>query len=258
MREASGEVCQAGNDRNAFPINGRGGIVSAMSSGALRLTRAARGVVALAGLLLAVWAGGCGPTVAALDARETGDARMRQARERFERGDIRGAAEGYEAVLATAPGLARAHLDLALLQQDYLADPVGAVYHYRTYLKLRPDTDKRELLDARITSALKALGAATGGGDGAARRANELAARNTELEQRVVALEAEVARLRGPRETTKAPEARTYRVQRGDSLAAIAEAVYGRADDWRRIYDANRTVLPNRNVVPVGTLLVIP
>jgi 5'-nucleotidase len=50
-----------------------------------------------------------------------------------------------------------------------------------------------------------------------------------------------------------------YTVVTGDTLPAIAQKVYGDASQWRRIYDANRSVIgSNPNLVKVGVQLVIP
>lgn len=53
---------------------------------------------------------------------------------------------------------------------------------------------------------------------------------------------------------------RTYVVQRGDTLYAIALKVYGRRDKWQAIYQANRTVIgpPPKYTLRVGQKLAIP
>ena len=51
----------------------------------------------------------------------------------------------------------------------------------------------------------------------------------------------------------------SYTIQAGDSLSAIAERVYGNANDWRSLYEANRDNLGgNPNLIHPGTELVIP
>jgi nucleoid-associated protein YgaU len=54
--------------------------------------------------------------------------------------------------------------------------------------------------------------------------------------------------------------ARIYVVKRGDSLIRIARALYGRQheDQYRRIFQANRNVLYDEAILPVGVRLVIP
>lgn len=52
--------------------------------------------------------------------------------------------------------------------------------------------------------------------------------------------------------------ARRVIVRAGDTLSAIAGSEYGDPLAWQRIYDANRDVLTDPDLLPVGTALVIP
>ncbi len=54
------------------------------------------------------------------------------------------------------------------------------------------------------------------------------------------------------------PAPKTYRVKRGDSLSKIASAVYGDGRRWRKIYDANRSILRGPDHVRIGQILTIP
>ncbi len=47
-------------------------------------------------------------------------------------------------------------------------------------------------------------------------------------------------------------------VESGDSLSGIASAIYGDSLSYTRIYNANRDVLTNPNVLEVGTIVQIP
>ena len=58
-------------------------------------------------------------------------------------------------------------------------------------------------------------------------------------------------------EPAPAPE-RTYTVQEGDTLSAIAERFYGSAGEYPRIFDANRDQLDNPDVIYPGQTLRIP
>lgn len=51
---------------------------------------------------------------------------------------------------------------------------------------------------------------------------------------------------------------RFYTVQRGDSLGAIAHKFYGDATEFRRIYEANRRLLPSPDQIRAGQRLTIP
>ena len=51
---------------------------------------------------------------------------------------------------------------------------------------------------------------------------------------------------------------RTYTVQSGDSLSKISKQFYGNANDYMKIFDANRDQLDNPNQIQPGQKLVIP
>ena len=51
---------------------------------------------------------------------------------------------------------------------------------------------------------------------------------------------------------------RTYEVKSGDTLAGISKEFYGDALRWRKIYDSNRDVIANPDVLQLGTVLLIP
>lgn len=49
-----------------------------------------------------------------------------------------------------------------------------------------------------------------------------------------------------------------YTVQKGDTLSHIAKAHYGKASQWRRIFDANRDQLDDPDRIQPGQRLKIP
>ena len=50
----------------------------------------------------------------------------------------------------------------------------------------------------------------------------------------------------------------TYKVQAGDTLSKIAKEKYGNANDYMKIFEANRDKLSDPNKIQVGQELVIP
>jgi nucleoid-associated protein YgaU len=54
------------------------------------------------------------------------------------------------------------------------------------------------------------------------------------------------------------PTARMYIVQGGDSLSKIAKKFYGDANAWKRIFEANKDVVKNPDVIQPGWKLQIP
>jgi nucleoid-associated protein YgaU len=51
---------------------------------------------------------------------------------------------------------------------------------------------------------------------------------------------------------------RFYVVERGDSLSKISKMFYGDANRWKRIFDANRDVIRNADLIQPGWKLRIP
>lgn len=52
--------------------------------------------------------------------------------------------------------------------------------------------------------------------------------------------------------------ARIHVVVKGDSLSKIAQREYGDAQQWRRIYEANRDVVQNPDLIYPGQKLRLP
>jgi nucleoid-associated protein YgaU len=59
-----------------------------------------------------------------------------------------------------------------------------------------------------------------------------------------------------PRAPTE--NARTITVQAGDSLSKIAKREYGDANEWKRIFEANRDLLKDPDKIYPGQKLKIP
>jgi nucleoid-associated protein YgaU len=57
-----------------------------------------------------------------------------------------------------------------------------------------------------------------------------------------------------------APEAKMYTVQKGDNLSKIAEAQYGKgkANEYHRIFEANKPMLKSPDLIYPGQVLRIP
>ena len=55
-----------------------------------------------------------------------------------------------------------------------------------------------------------------------------------------------------------AAAARTYVVQSGDSLSKISKKFYGDANSWKRIFEANKDIVKNPDLIQPGWKLRIP
>lgn len=50
----------------------------------------------------------------------------------------------------------------------------------------------------------------------------------------------------------------TYTVKSGDSLSKIAKRLYGDAQQWRKIYEANKDQIQNPDLIHPGQTIRIP
>lgn len=50
----------------------------------------------------------------------------------------------------------------------------------------------------------------------------------------------------------------SYVVKPGDSLSKIAKQVYGNMNDWRKIYEANRDIIQDPDLIHPGQTLRLP
>jgi nucleoid-associated protein YgaU len=54
------------------------------------------------------------------------------------------------------------------------------------------------------------------------------------------------------------PPTQTYTVNKGDTLSKIAKELYGSANRWHEIFDANRDQISNPDLIKPGQVLKIP
>ncbi len=52
--------------------------------------------------------------------------------------------------------------------------------------------------------------------------------------------------------------ARSYTIEKGDTLSAIARRVYGKASYWQQIFEANRDTLDNPDRIFPGQVITLP
>jgi nucleoid-associated protein YgaU len=62
----------------------------------------------------------------------------------------------------------------------------------------------------------------------------------------------------GSSSTAPSDQEQSYTVQSGDSLSKIAKRVYGDANKWHTIFDANRDTIKNPDLIHPGQVLTLP
>lgn len=226
---------------------------------------------------------GCSKTTQELDELESRDPLMKSAAARERAGDKDGAILLLRRVLDGKPDTALAHLKIALLYHDHESDYAGAIYHYKRYLELRPDTEKKDMIAGRIRDAEAWFCASLSDQPAPAhadlislRKENERLKRDLrQVRMNLAEMSARLADV--PSEPPHIPEKKTdtqvkrtrpleedaagrfYVVQERDTLSRIAADVYEDPREWRRIYEANRDVIgDNPAVLKRGMKLVIP
>ncbi len=83
----------------------------------------------------------------------------KQAQQDLDNNNPQGAVSDYEAALAANPKLAGAHYELGIIYGDKLADPIGSIFHFKRYLELAPNSDKKDQVQALIDKQSQAFAA---------------------------------------------------------------------------------------------------
>ena len=219
--------------------------------------------------VLTILAAACGPVAPLSDADLDRLTDYQQARKAVETGDFKAAVALYDKVLRAYPDSARAHLELGMLYDEKMGEPITAIYHYRQYLALQPDSGKKQVVEDFIERAKLSLAAKLPQSPGVdPAELTRLQNENAALRMRVTELEKVPApapvpppapAVEPPPSPAPAPaETRTHVVQKGDTLQSLALRYYGTRSAWEKIYTANRAILPSKDQLKVGQQLVIP
>jgi LysM repeat protein len=181
-------------------------------------------------------------------------------------GDFRGAVALYEAALDGTAQSAEVHYKLAVLYDDKLKSPLDALHHMDRYLELAPSGP--HVRDARAykkEGETKLLTKLSGGSPVAQQDAVRLKNENQILREQLTALRAQRAlpaaavNSKGePVQKPIPPGARTYTVEKGDTLAKISRRFYKTPARARDIQDANFNSLEGTVKIKVGMILIIP
>jgi tetratricopeptide (TPR) repeat protein len=241
---------------------------------------------AIAVIAFAMCITGCRGTTERLDRREERDPLLRRAQAHKRTHNIDGAIELFQKALDRKPELARAHLELGLIYDSEQEDYIRAIYHYQRYLDLRPDAEKRPLIEdlvdrARLNYTTTLPNPPAGAIEEIAQLKREnrmLRHRLSEMKKAAVTTPAQPASpaparastavaqrtvparkaLNSPKPAPAQPAVQTYRVQRGDTLSSIAAKMYNDAGQWKKIYEANKSTMKRPENLRVGQVLMIP
>ncbi|MFL6589580.1 MAG: LysM peptidoglycan-binding domain-containing protein [Chthoniobacterales bacterium] len=209
--------------------------------------------------ILGLAAGGCDRMITPRSAQIVKDAENKSADGNFLR-----AITLYESALDDSPRAADVHYRLALLYDDKMHEPLHALHHFKRYLTLAPSGPHANEVKNFMKKDELELGT-TLSGDAVVSRAEAARLRNENL-----ALRKDVDELRGNHPLDKAAAAtkpgdqktggapRTYVVREGDTLASISRKFYKSSGRWKKIRDANKSVLDDPAKLKPGMTLTIP
>jgi len=107
-------------------------------------------VLCFYGLLLMMLTSCSRSSVATDEAKERNTSLYRRARAAEQSGEIKEAIRLYRTLLVEEPRSYSVHFQLAALLQDVEEDYISALYHYKQYLALRPETEKTTMVQDRI------------------------------------------------------------------------------------------------------------
>src|SRR5437879_6479430 len=215
----------------------------------------------IAGVALPLFAlalGGCDQAFQNRSTRALNDADKKAAA-----GDYRAAVAFYEEALDGTAKTAEIHYKLALIYDDKLKDSLSALHHFHRYLEVAPSGPHAK--DARAFVKQDELHLLTTLSQGGMLTQEE----SKRLRNEVATLRQQIAELRAPKPSpppgiasvTQKPVpvgARTYTVQKGDTLASISRHYYKTSARWKDIQDANFYNLKGTATLRVGQTLVIP
>ena len=212
------------------------------------------------------------------DAREERDPLVKTGQAYMEQQLWNEAEQAFKEALDNDPMMARPHLDLALIYQQYKPNYVYSIYHYDRYLELRPESEKAEFISEQKAKLQQAVANNIIKESSQVKQVLEeldrLRKENASLKKQLseyssTAKPAATGSVQQPSSatavagTSNQPSQNTashqiYHVVAGDTLTKIATRFYGDSAKWDVIFEANKDTLPSPGDLRVGQTLVIP
>lgn len=218
------------------------------------------------GLTVAI--GGCDGMITSRNAQVIKDAESKSADGNYLR-----AITLYESALDGSAKSADIHYRLALLYDDKMHDPLNALHHFKRYLTLAPTGAHASEVKNFMKKDELELGTSLSGDSvvsraEAARLKNENLALRKELEDQRARVSStapeKTSSTSGPNgkmeSASKKPpgKSRTYVVREGDTLASISRKFYKSSGHWKKIRNANRSIVDDPGKLKPGQTLTIP
>ena len=224
---------------------------------------------------------GCGSSD--LPGIEESDSAYERGRAHLRQGNEEDALDEFLSVTRRIVQSPQSHVEVGrlLMKLESRRDPVAAIYHYRRFLELSPDSKEAATVEQLIVTAEREFIRKLPGEPYVDHLESlRLREENNQLKRELSDMRVRLglppkpldpaqssaaivgaATPSSPPAPVKPPEpsvARTHVVQQGDSLYAISRKFYGDSSHIDLIFNANRDVLINKRSLKIGQKLRIP
>ena len=169
----------------------------------------------------------------------------------------------YESALDDSPRAADVHYRLALLYDDKMHDPLHALHHFKRYLTLAPSGPHANDVKNFMKKDELELGTSLSG-DSVVSRAEAARLKNENLALRKDLEDLRAHRSPETKADTKTADKKsgatphTYVVREGDTLASISRKFYKSSGRWKKIRDANKSLIDDPAKLKPGMTITIP
>lgn len=222
----------------------------------------------------------CEQGASSLDEKEERNPLVKTGQSYVEIKDWKKAEQAFKQALENDPRMARPHLELAMIYQQYKVNYIHAIYHYDRYMELRPNSNKTEFINEQKFKVAQALSNALINNSPEVKQVvdqlKKLQQENVALKQKIAggttpqpAAAPQPARVQekpveetAPKSTPAAApqpaEHQIYHVVSGDTLSKISSKFYGDSGKWDTIYQANQDRMKSPRDLRIGQMIVIP
>ncbi|MCF7816873.1 MAG: LysM peptidoglycan-binding domain-containing protein [Kiritimatiellales bacterium] len=228
---------------------------------------------------------GCNKDAKSIEEKEERNPLVKTGQSYIEIKDWDKAETAFKQAIENNPTMARPHLELAMIYQQYKINYIYAIYHYDRYLELRPDSEKTTFINEQKMKVARALANTLINNSPEVKQVvdelKRLQQENATLKRQIASKATAAAPVQQKPAAETAPSAqqktvtqtvpksaipsgtasathRIYTVAAGDTLSKIAAKFYNDSAKWDVIYEANKDRMKSASDLRVGQTLVVP
>ena len=223
---------------------------------------------------------GCDKNAKSVDEKEERNPLVKTGQSYIEIKDWDKAEAAFKQAVENNPTMARPHLELAMIYQQYKINYIHAIYHYDRYLELRPESEKASFINEQKMKVARALANTLINNSPEVKQVvdelKRLQQENATLKRQIAGTGTTAAPVQPKPATATAPAAQPktatqtvpksatpathqiYTVAAGDTLSKVATKFYNDSAKWDVIYEANKDRMKSASDLRVGQTLVVP